>query len=320
VIATVSGGTSTFIDPSACAGANYSYRISAVGSDGPSVPSAEASAGSGNAPAITSSSVVNGASFSATQQVAPGSMVSLFGRNLGVRAGAAGLEPFTEEAGTPQLPGSLGGYSVLFNGIAAPMRFVTGSGNSTSGFSGQINAQVPWEVQPGPVTVVVRNQSSQAALESAPVQITAAQVSPALFTLDSGVGRVLAVNVKSDPASDVVNGSIAQPENSIPGLPTQPAKVGGAVILYANGLGPVTPAGSTGEPGGSQLHNVVNRVRLFIGAVEAQVLFAGLAPEFAGVNQINAVIPEGVAPGDKVAIRIEQAGAVSVPGVTIAIR
>lgn len=46
-------------------------------------------------------------------------------------------------------------------------------------------------------------------------------------------------------------------------------------------------------------------VRVFVGGVAAQVLSAVLQPSNVGLNQINAVIPTGVAPGNEVPIVIE---------------
>jgi uncharacterized protein (TIGR03437 family) len=42
-----------------------------------------------------------------------------------------------------------------------------------------------------------------------------------------------------------------------------------------------------------------------IGGVEAQVLGAFLHSQFVALNQINAIVPEGVEPGDAVPIVIE---------------
>jgi uncharacterized protein (TIGR03437 family) len=36
-----------------------------------------------------------------------------------------------------------------------------------------------------------------------------------------------------------------------------------------------------------------------IGGNAAQVIYAGVVPEFAGLSQINAAIPEGLAPRDQ---------------------
>jgi uncharacterized protein (TIGR03437 family) len=65
--------------------------------------------------------------------VAPGQLISLFGNGLGpeqpVSASISGPDP---------VPVSLGGVTVTFDGVAAPLTYVS---------SGQINAGVPWEVK-----------------------------------------------------------------------------------------------------------------------------------------------------------------------------
>lgn len=56
-----------------------------------------------------------------------------------------------------------------------------------------------------------------------------------------------------------------------------------------------------------------------IGGKRAQVQFAGLTPGFAGLYQINAVVPAGVTPGNDVSLQLTIAGQSS-PVVTIAVR
>ena len=77
------------------------------------------------APVITSGGVVSAASWSSP--LAPGELVAIFGTNL-----AAG-----QQTATPPYPITLGGTSVTFNGIAAPVVFVS---------SGQVNVQIPSSV------------------------------------------------------------------------------------------------------------------------------------------------------------------------------
>jgi uncharacterized protein (TIGR03437 family) len=45
---------------------------------------------------------------------------------------------------------------------------------------------------------------------------------------------------------------------------------------------------------------VVVPVKVTIGGVDAEVLYAGLAPTFSGLYQVNVRIPAGVEPGDDV--------------------
>jgi uncharacterized protein (TIGR03437 family) len=48
-------------------------------------------------------------------------------------------------------------------------------------------------------------------------------------------------------------------------------------------------------------------------------LFAGLAPEFAGLYQVNAIVPSGITPASDVPLVISVAGQTSAP-VTIAVK
>ncbi len=147
-----------------------------------------------------------------------------------------------------------------------------------------------------------------------------ALVAPSLFTFEFGGGRVVGLNVKVNESDGVVNGSIAQPEGAFPGVASHPAPLGGVVTLFANALGPVEPVAISGQDSIDALRTVTTPVRVFVGDAEAQVLFAGLAPQFVGLYQINISIPLGAVPGDAVPIRIEQGGVVSRIDVTVAIR
>lgn len=328
-IARVAAGATTFIDPNLAAGVEYSYRIAALSADGKSAYSPEATFLTLPTPSISQNGIVNGASFSAGGPIAPGSIVSIFGPNIGVRLGAEGLEAFSQGAASIPLSTTLGGYSVLFGGIEAPLFFVggqesaaasAGASPSQAAFTGQINAQVPWEVELGSVEVAIRRESDGEVLASDTVEVAAAAVSPAVFTFDFGPGRAAALNVKVTETDGVIEGSIAQPESSIAGVVTQPARLGGVVTLYVNGLGPVDPPPVTGQNSLDELRAATIAPRVFVGQAEAQVLFAGLTPQFVGLCQINIVIPQAVVPGDQVPVRIEQGGVMSRTDVTIAVR
>src|ERR1022692_4971141 len=112
------------------------------------------------APLVEPGGVVDAASFKGP--VVPGSLVSIFGSNLASGTASASAIP---------LPVTLGGVSVSFNGIAAPLLYVSGQ---------QINAQLPWEVSTtGPVSVVVANGTAA----SAPHSVQVGTFSPGLFTI-----------------------------------------------------------------------------------------------------------------------------------------
>jgi len=63
--------------------------------------------------------------------------------------------------------------------------------------------------------------------------------------------------------------------------------------------------------------NVTPVVR--IGGISAVVEFAGQAPEFPGVYQVNIIIPNNAPIGDKIPLQIENGGALTTSQVTIAI-
>jgi len=66
-------------------------------------------------------------------------------------------------------------------------------------------------------------------------------------------------------------------------------------------------------------YSAVNPVTVTIGGVDAAVLFAGLAPGFAGLYQLNVVVPGGVSAGDAVPVVVSVAGQAS-PPVTLAVQ
>ena len=96
------------------------------------------------------------------------------------------------------------------------------------------------------------------------------------------------------------------------------------MIILATGLGPVTPDAVTGddsldEQGAFVRRDTTFQPKVFIGGVEAQVLFSGLSPQFVGVYQVNVFVPGGVEPGDTVSLVIEVDGVRSREDVTIAV-
>lgn len=240
-------------------------------------------------PAIVNGGVVNGASFAQGQAVAPGSLVSIFGTGL-----ASGLAV----ADSIPLSNSINGVTVTFNNTPAPLLFVSG---------GQINAQLPWELTPGNVTVMVTTNGAA----SPPTTVPVAPMSPGIFAIPSG--QAIAINN--------ADGTLAAAAGSIAGLTTRPANRGDAVIIYANGLGPVTPAVPDGQIAGSNpLAVTVNMPTVTVGGVQAQVLFSGLTPQFVGVNQVNIIVPQGAPTGGQVPLQIQVGGITSPTNVTMAVQ
>ena len=85
-------------------------------------------------------------------------------------------------------------------------------------------------------------------------------------------------------------------------------------MIYCAGLGAVSPNIATGAAAGaSPVSTTTNEVVLTIGSQTAATLFAGLAPGFVGLYQVNAIVPDGVAEGNSVPVTLTVAGQASAP-------
>ena len=231
-------------------------------------------------PEAPAAGLVNAASF--TAGLAPGGIFSLFGTGL-----AAG----TESAKTLPLPRSLASAEVLFNGQAAPLFYVSPL---------QVNGQAPFELA-GAGSVELR--VSVAGVLSPPINVAMSDSAPAIFTFSQDGRGTAALHLDFGP----VNAA-------------SPARPGEVLVLFATGLGAVTPATASGEAGpSSPLATTVQTPVVKIGTSEATVLFSGLAPGFAGLYQVNFQVPDAAPPGDAVPLQLA-VGAASSNAVTMAVR
>jgi uncharacterized protein (TIGR03437 family) len=229
------------------------------------------SAAAGRAPSFTASGVVNGASRR-PGPVSPGSLITIFGTNLADSA-AASAAP---------LPRNLGGVCVTANEVAIPLI-------STS--PTQIDAQLPLELGTGRVTLTVR--STRLGQVSAGVQIPVSATSPGVF-------------------SATVNGQQRAPLHAgdfTLVTPDYPAERDEQLILYATGLGPVSPVvpagqGASGEPPSP----TTQPVEVTIGGQPYPVIWSGLAPGFVGVYQITIYVPGGRVQGDDLPVVVTAGG------------
>jgi uncharacterized protein (TIGR03437 family) len=144
---------------------------------------------------------------------------------------------------------------VLFDGYPAPLL-------STS--AGQINAIVPAAVRGSDVELQVLHNDEQSALFPVPL----GRPTPSLFTL-SGT-QAAAVN-----ADGTLNGR------------STPAGKGTIVLLFGTGGGPTVTPLPVGAAA-TEAIRLAGYVRVFIGGVEADVLYAGTAPGMvSAVTQYN---------------------------------
>ncbi len=214
------------------------------------------------APAITS--VVNSASFAAG--VVPSNYyATIFGNNLAV----AGLQ------GDATSSSILGGTSVTM--VDSAKRSSTTNLWFVS--YGQANFVVPSDLASGPATVTLTNSTGK----SASFQVTIGTLNPGVFSVDgSGSGYALASVVilrkDAEPTSQVT--AAQTPFGPIP-VPI-PMVSGTQVYLILSG---------TGIRGRSSLAGV----QLTINGVPANVLYAGPAGGYPALDQLDALIPAGLA-------------------------
>jgi uncharacterized protein (TIGR03437 family) len=70
---------------------------------------------------------------------------------------------------------------------------------------------------------------------------------------------------------------------------------------------------AAGQPGAATepLNRTVQRPRVFFDIYEAEVLYSGLAPGFAGLYQVNARVPTRVSPASNLPVSLTVGGAAS---------
>jgi uncharacterized protein (TIGR03437 family) len=265
-------------------------------------------------PVVTITAVLDAAGYG--NKVAPGSLVSIFGTFPGATQADFASLPF---------PVSLGQVTVTFSGIIAPIRDVIPA-------SGQINVQVPFEAPLTPTQATTSNNVVVIAngIPSAAMAVPVAQQAPGIFTVPpNGLGNAVLVFV--DPADGITKIAAPTAASATFGFPTAPIPRGTAGYFYATGLGVLSPPVADGDGGeeppvvthyAEPLNVLIGSVQT--GAVPATEQFAGQAPGFPGVNQINIVIPAGAPTGDAVPIQLQVQGGFTTGPVsnvaTIAIR
>jgi uncharacterized protein (TIGR03437 family) len=102
-------------------------------------------------------------------------------------------------------------------------------------------------------------------------------------------------------------------------MATTPATRGKYVMIYCTDLGAVADQPATGAAVSDASALTIQTPTVTIGGVQASTNFAGLAPGYVGVYQVNALVPTTVTPGASVSLSLS-AGGVSSKTVTIAVQ
>ncbi|MFN0119338.1 MAG: hypothetical protein ACKV2V_02435, partial [Blastocatellia bacterium] len=237
-------------------------------------------------PAGSSRAIATVSAASYANAMAPGGIATIFGSGLTSGGSASAV--------TQPLPTTLGGTEVRVNGTPAALYFVSPT---------QINFQVPRTARARETAFVPAVESSTATVE--------------VFVNGTLVRAGTALLGPSVPGVFTTNASGAGPAAAIDGInftaaPFNARQTNGqpnAIAVFASGLG---------ADGTDVDANLAGSVTATIGGQNAPVGYAGRAPGFTGLNQINLTLPAGITAGTHNLI-ISRNG---IPGVTttVAIR
>jgi uncharacterized protein (TIGR03437 family) len=236
-------------------------------------------------PVFSAAGVVSNADPASNVPLGLGAILSIYGNQLSATpAGFSG----------PSLPTKLGTTQVLIAGEFAPLYYVS---------PGLINFQVPYNIQADTQQQLVVLQGNAL---SVPVTVNVAQAQPASFLNAATAPNAALAFVLRDGTGFIAT-------------PSSPAQAGDELILYLSGLGSVGPfsAGQIAPLG--PYYQTQNPVTVTIGGVAVTPDFAGLAPTFIGLYQLNVRVPAGVQTGPAVPLTVQVLNLVS-PTVVIPIQ
>jgi uncharacterized protein (TIGR03437 family) len=206
--------------------------------------------------------------------IAPGEFITIFGTGLPVRNAVS--VPF---------PTALNGVQLLINNNPVPLYAITAT---------QVFAVVPYSVTGPTATIVLNNNGTMSNSVTVPVAAT----SPGVASVaQNGLGA----------------GAITHASGALV-TSLSPALRGETVVIYLTGLGAVTPAVADGARAPSSPLSASNSVQtIYLNGVCANapncnasnISFQGLTPGFAGLYQVNFIIPLTATAGSAVPLAIQ---------------
>ena len=189
-----------------------------------------------------------------------------------------GLATTTQAASAVPLPTSLGGTTVKVRDVSgterlAPLFFVSPN---------QVNYQIPAGTQPGAVAITITG--GDGTISSGSETISA--VAPSLFTANaggSGAPAAYAVRVRAGVQTVVpvirFDSTASPPQFVAEQIDLGPTGDTVVLVLFGNGI---------------RNRSALSAVRVTMGSVSQQPDFAGGAPGFVGLDQVNVVIPRSL--------------------------
>jgi uncharacterized protein (TIGR03437 family) len=242
----------------------------------------------GQSPSYSASSILNTCN-QAPGPYAPNSILTILGTGMAFSTQAL----TSADIAGGNLPTTLNGVEVMVDGSPAPLFYVSAT---------QINFLMPPNQIAGQVTVWVVLNSTAGPQVSLTLQDAAPALFPTPLTTDYAIAQDWPDYSSITPASPVAPGSI--------------------VILYATGLGVTQPypALPTEIP---TVAGSIERIADFQVLLDGtpldptRVLYAGICPGWAGLYQINLVLPDDVSPNPE--IRVAIGDRMSLPGLLLAV-
>ncbi len=243
--------------------------------------------GAALAPKYSTASIVNSAD-NLPGRLAPNTIVTIYGERLSFATRGLTQADIRDQTLPTVLSGT--GVQVLIANLSAHIYYVS---------PGQINLLVPGNLLGGRRKLqIVRN--GRAGPE---VYINLKQAAPALYQYDSET----VIGLRPD-------GSLATDAN--------PARPGEVIVFYATGLGEVIPRLPPGKiPAEAAWIAGIDDFDLLLDdrpVPRNAIYYVGAAPGFAGLYQLNVMIPEGT--GTNPEVRLALGAEVSPPGLRLPVR
>ena len=214
--------------------------------------------------------------------LAPGSLVSIYGDKLAATSATAASLP---------LPTTLAGIGASItdaSGVQTPLPlFYAGPS--------QINAEIPESASLGPAVITINTPTGPV---GSPVVLN--PVAPAVFVANqsgTGVAAAILVTNQSDgsqTAAEIFNSPCAA--GSCVGIPLDVSAGESALELFGTGI---------------QNRASLSDVTVMIGGQTLAAAYAGPAPGFTGLDQVNVLLPPSLAGSGTVNITVSVAGAAS---------
>jgi uncharacterized protein (TIGR03437 family) len=235
-------------------------------------------------PVIAAGGIQDPASNGQQASVGPGSIITFSGTSFAAAPSATSQLPLSTD---------LLGSEATLAGVNLPLVFAGPD---------LIHAVVPYDLQPGQYLAVITRGNALSGPE--PIIVGSAQPS------------VLRVTTQNDPQApqaiwtQLLAGRHIDPASIPPG---SAVTAGDVLMIYATGLGSVTPALDPAHGAPSPAPTVQNPVTLTIGTITVPVSSASLVPGHPGIYLVQATLPNRITPGDGIPLAISVLGQSSSP-------